>query len=146
MQECRKPRQLRNEVLSSNCTTTPSLTLTQPRSTTTGKPTTLNLLMVQSDRLPGHLSRLGPDSRPARPGASLQSKGAEMKTRSSALLLSIAASILAATAPVAVTTAGQSLPGGDHALWKIGAKDGAGTEFALAPGGYASYRGDGFFI
>jgi alpha-mannosidase len=69
-----------------------------------------------------------------------------MRTRSPASLLSIAAFILAATAPAAVTTAGQSQPSGEHALWKLGARDGASAEFALAPGGYASYRGDGFFV
>jgi alpha-mannosidase len=69
-----------------------------------------------------------------------------MRTRSPASLLSIAAFILAATAPAAVTTAGQSQPSGEHALWKLGARDGASAEFALAPGGYASYRGDGFFF
>ena len=50
-----------------------------------------------------------------------------MRTRSPASLLSIGALILAATASAAVTSAGQSQPGGEHALWKIGAKDGAGA-------------------
>jgi alpha-mannosidase len=69
-----------------------------------------------------------------------------MRTRSPASLLSMAALILAATASAAVPAAGQSQSSGEHALWKIGAKDGASAEFALAPGGYASYRDDGFFV
>jgi len=69
-----------------------------------------------------------------------------MRTRLPALLLAIAAFLLTATAPVSVATAGQPQPSSEHLLWKIGAKDGASAEFALAPGGYASYRGDGFFV
>ncbi len=69
-----------------------------------------------------------------------------MRTRSPVPLLSCAALLLAATVHPTVATAGQSQHGGEHILWTIGVKDGSTAEFALAPGGYTSYRDDGFFV
>jgi hypothetical protein len=37
-------------------------------------------------------------------------------------------------------------PQGEQVLWRIGKEDGAGSEFALAPGGYAAFASDGFFV
>ncbi len=67
-----------------------------------------------------------------------------MRTRALASCLSIVAFVIAGTA--AVTSARESQPAGEHALWKVGVKDGATAEFALAPGNYAGYRDDGFFV
>jgi len=53
---------------------------------------------------------------------------------------------LAATASASAPEPGQAEVNGGRSLWKVGRDDGSDAEFALAPGGYASYRDDGFFV
>jgi len=44
------------------------------------------------------------------------------------------------------TIAGNALAGDLASLWRIGEADGKNAEFALAPGGYAQFKNDGFFV
>ena len=44
------------------------------------------------------------------------------------------------------TVAGNALAGELTSLWEIGKADGKNAEFALAPGGYAQFKNDGFFV
>ena len=69
-----------------------------------------------------------------------------MRTRSPASLLSIAALSWPRRHPPRSQRLDSSNPAASTHSGSSAARDGASTEFALAPGGYASYRGDGFFV
>ena len=60
-------------------------------------------------------------------------------------LLVLGCSLLADAKPAAINqqpvTSSQLTP-----LWQIGKADGSNAEFALAPGGYAQFRNDGFYV
>lgn len=45
-----------------------------------------------------------------------------------------------------LTLAGLRVPAADARLWEIGREDGSAAEFALAPGDYAKFSNDGFFV
>jgi hypothetical protein len=56
--------------------------------------------------------------------------------------------LLSASIPSAAATPGidDAMSGQDHVLWSIGAADGSNSEFALAPGGFARFGEDAFFV